>query len=95
MELRLASSTNPWQSQILLRYETDEYGQKIQTREERFGPVLHDKSELEEMIRRAQLAILNPGMPKGFFETFDTKSLKPREKVPNSPKHLDFSSNVV
>ena len=96
MECRLTNSDRPWQCQVLLRREVDEHGRRIHPiQEERFGPVLHDKAELEEMIRRAQLAILNPGVPKEFFETFDTKSLKPGEKPGNSPKQLEFSNNVV
>jgi hypothetical protein len=95
MECRLSSSSHPWRCQISLRYETDDTGQKIVTKEIHFGPALYDKAELEEMIRRAQLAILNPGLPTAFFETFETKSLKNGEKLPNSPKQLDFSSNVV
>lgn len=95
MECRLTHSSGPWQCQVLLRRETDEHGRKIPTKEEKFGPLLHDKSELEEMIRRAQLAILNPSVPKDVFETFDTKSLKQGEKPAESIKQLAFSSNVV
>lgn len=95
MECRLTNSSRPWQCQIFLRIETDELGQKVKTREEPFGPVLHDKAELEEMIRRAQLAILNPGLGNEFFVDFDTALLKSGEKPPGSPRQLDFSSNVV
>lgn len=95
MECRLTHSSGPWQCQVLLRRETDEHGRKIPTKEEKFGPLLYDKSELEEMIRRAQLAILNPSVPKDVFETFDTKSLKQGEKPAESIKQLAFSSNVV
>ncbi|GJE98795.1 dynamin domain-containing protein [Phanerochaete sordida] len=98
MECRLTNSDQPWQCQILLRREVDDDGRRIHGRdvlEEPFGPVLHDKAELEEMIRRAQLAILNPGVGKEFFETFQTSSLKRGEKPGISPKQLQFSSNVV
>lgn len=66
MECRLTNSEEPWRCQILLRREMDETGQRSPTKEENFGPLLRDKSELEEMIRRAQLAVLNPGLSATF-----------------------------
>ena len=92
MECRLTNSKHPWQCQILLRRETNEDGHRVPAKEERFGPLLHDKSLLEEMIRRAQLAILNPDVPTKFFETFDTTS---GARHPDASKQLAFSSNVV
>ena len=95
MECRLTHSDRPWQCQILLRRETDEHGNKIQSKETPFGPLLYDKAELEEMLRRAQLAILNPSLPSSVFEDFDTKSLKAGDKPPGSVKQLAFSNDVV
>ncbi|KIP02342.1 hypothetical protein PHLGIDRAFT_32230 [Phlebiopsis gigantea 11061_1 CR5-6] len=95
MECRLTNSEGPWRCQILLRREMDETGQRSPTKEEKFGPLLRDKSELEEMIRRAQLAVLNPGLSATFFETFDTRSLPFGSKPAESPKQLAFSSSVV
>lgn len=95
MECRLIHSTRPWQCQVLLRRETDEHGHKISAKETPFGPLLHDKSELEEMLRRAQLAVLNPSLSPSFFEDFDTKSLKPGDKPPGSARQLAFSNDVV
>lgn len=95
MECRLTYSSNPWQCQVLLRRETDEDGNKIQAKEAPFGPLLFDKSELEEMLRRAQLAILNPSLPPSFFEVFDTKSLEPGQKPPGSARQFAFSNDVV
>lgn len=92
MECRLTNTDKPWQCQIFLRRETDEDGHRAPTKEERFGPLLYDKSQLETMIRRAQLAILNPGTPAKFFETFDIES---DAKPTTSAKELAFSSNVV
>lgn len=89
MECRLANSDEPWQCQILLRRETHEDGHRAPSKEECFGPLLYDKSELEVMIRRAQLAILNPGIPAKTFETLDVDSYTKPEK------QLDFSSDVV
>ena len=97
MECRLVHTPHPsvWQCQVLLRLETDANGNKITAKEVPFGPVLYDKSDLEEMLRRAQLAILNPSLSPSFFEDFDTKSLKPGEAPPGSERQLAFSNNVV
>ena len=95
MECRLIHSTRPWQCQVLLRRETDENGNKISAKEIPFGPLLHDKSQLEEMLRRAQLAVLNPSLSPSFFEDFDTKSLKPGDKPTGSARQLAFSNDVV
>ena len=84
-----------WQCQVLLRKETDAEGNKMQTKEEKFGPLLTDKADLEEMLRRAQLAILNPSLPMEFFVDFDTGSLSPGERPPGSERQLQFSNNVV
>ena len=85
----------PWQCQILIRRETDADGNKIPTTEEKFGGVLYEKSELEEMLRRAQLAILNPSLPADSLVDFDTNSLEPGERPPGSTRQLQFSNNVV
>ena len=99
MECRLIRTkpTEPWSCQILLRKETDENGFPLATnkREEPFGPPVTDKSELEEAIRRAQLAILNPSVAANKFIHFDTTTLVPRELPLGSTKQLQFSSNVV
>lgn len=95
MECRLTHSPGPWQCQVFLRRGTDAHDNKIADREEPFGPVLSDKTELEEILRRAQLAILNPSLASSFFEDFDTKSLKAGEKPQGSTKQLAFSNDVV
>ncbi|THG95428.1 hypothetical protein EW026_g6225 [Hermanssonia centrifuga] len=95
MECRLTYHPGPWQCQVLLRKDTDEYGNKITTKEETFGPPLSNESDLEDMLRRAQLAVLNPSVPSNFFVDFDTSSLKAGEKPPGSSKQLAFSNNVV
>ncbi|KIP02343.1 hypothetical protein PHLGIDRAFT_298819 [Phlebiopsis gigantea 11061_1 CR5-6] len=95
MECRLQSNSPVWKCQVRLRRETDETGQRVPVTEEQFGEPIYIKSQLEEMIRRAQLAILNPSLPAKFFESFDTKSLSPGQKPPGSEKQLAFSNNVV
>lgn len=95
MECRLTRSDKPWQCQVLLRRETDANGDKIRTREEPFGPLLTDKGELEEMLRRAQLAILNPSVEADKFVDLDTSLLEDGEWPLGSVKQLSFSDNVV
>ena len=51
--------------------------------------------DVEEMVCRAQLAILNPELPANSFETFDVKSLQPSEKPQGSSNQLSFSNDVV
>jgi hypothetical protein len=96
MECRLQNSASPWKCQVLLRFETDEMGQPIsEVRETKFGPLLTDKSKLEEMLRRAQLAILNPSVPHASFVDFDTSAIVPGQPLFGDKKSLQFSSNVV
>ncbi|KAF9555056.1 hypothetical protein CPC08DRAFT_643469 [Agrocybe pediades] len=67
-EIRLSRSAAPWQCIVSLRYITDSTGQPLgQAKNERFGPIIYDKSEVEERIRRAQRAILSTGKPIQFF----------------------------
>ncbi|KAF8503172.1 P-loop containing nucleoside triphosphate hydrolase protein [Gautieria morchelliformis] len=96
MECRLTNSTSPWKCQVLLRFEKDETGQPIsEVREVKFGPLLTDKSKLEEMLRCAQLVILNPSVPHTSFVDFDTSAIVPGEPLLGDKKSLQFSSNVV
>ena len=97
MECRLQNSPEPWKCQVLLRFEKDENGQPNQdVHEIKFGPVLTDKSQLEEMLRRAQLAVLNPSVPYSSFVNLDTSKLTPGEPpILGTQKSLQFSSNVV
>lgn len=61
-ELRLAYSKEPWFCTIHLRFLKDENGDDISPiRNVAFGGVITEKHEVEERLRRAQLAILNPG----------------------------------
>ncbi|KAF8181829.1 P-loop containing nucleoside triphosphate hydrolase protein [Pholiota molesta] len=69
-ECRLSRSDAPWQCIVSLRFITDANGQPLgQARNDPFGPIIYDKSKVEERIRRAQLAILNPKVaPASFLE---------------------------
>jgi len=89
-ECRLSGSEQPWQCIVSLRFTTDANGQVLgQARNERFGDVIKDKSEVEERIRRAQKAILNPKTLSADFLTGNLDSASSRET------ELSFSMNCV
>ena len=63
-ECRLSSSNEDWKCTVSLRFTTDNLGQPLgQARNEQFGETIYHKEEVEERIRRAQRAILNPNTP--------------------------------
>lgn len=87
-ECRLANSTSPWQCIVSLRFVVDSTGQPLgQARNQQFGDVIRDKSKVEDRIRRAQLAILNPTKLLKFFLE--------NEGEYNDDSQLSFSQNCV
>ncbi|KII95434.1 hypothetical protein PLICRDRAFT_25913 [Plicaturopsis crispa FD-325 SS-3] len=87
-ECRLSHSDEAWRCEVFLRYLTDENGQPLgQVRNERFGVAMSDKAEVEERIRRAQRAILNPKTPFKHFLDGDDEDPDVRQ--------LTFSKNYV
>ena len=87
-ECRLLCSQSPWQCVVALRFITDSKGQPLgQARNEQFGPIIYDKNEVEERIRQAQRAILNPSKP---FQRF----LEGKEESQHSAE-LSFSNNCI
>lgn len=91
-ECRLSRSDAPWQCVVSLRFITDANGQALgQARNDPFGSIIYDKTEVEERIRRAQLAILNPQIPAKSFlhgEANDEGSM-------HTQGQLSFSHNSV
>ncbi|KIM36795.1 hypothetical protein M413DRAFT_448928 [Hebeloma cylindrosporum] len=87
-ECRLARSNSPWQCVVSLRFIVDAAGQALgQARNERFGGIIYEKREVEDRIRRAQRAILNPTKPlKHFLEEDDVEEFE---------SQLSFSLNSV
>ncbi|PFH47397.1 hypothetical protein AMATHDRAFT_42963 [Amanita thiersii Skay4041] len=86
-ECRLSQSNKPWQCIVSLRFTVDANGQPLgQARNEVFGPVITKKSKVEERIRRAQRAILNPSLPPTQFLNGDDEDIE---------SELSFSSNCV
>ncbi|KAF9047683.1 P-loop containing nucleoside triphosphate hydrolase protein [Panaeolus papilionaceus] len=87
-ECRLSHSSCPWQCVVSLRFITDSRGQPLgQARNQPFGPIIYDKSQVEERIRRAQKAILNPSKPAKLFLEGDDSVMNMTE--------LTFSTNCV
>ncbi|EIW80172.1 hypothetical protein CONPUDRAFT_57692 [Coniophora puteana RWD-64-598 SS2] len=66
-ECKLARSDKPWMCTVKLQFTTDAQGRPCKVRNVPFGPPISDKNEVEERIRRAQRAILNPSTDAKFF----------------------------
>ncbi|KAF9447051.1 hypothetical protein P691DRAFT_732102 [Macrolepiota fuliginosa MF-IS2] len=87
-ECRLSHSESSWKCIVSLRFTTDANGAPLgQTRNEIFGPTIHSKNEVEDRIRRAQCAILNPAKPAKHFLEDGDELLGEAE--------LSFSNNCV
>jgi len=86
----LSSSGNEWSCQVSLRFTVDDHGRSLpETRFEDFGEPIKDKSKVEERIRRAQFAILNPKVnPLSFLNA-------PIGGIMNGLNALSFSSNCI
>ncbi|KAK0184517.1 P-loop containing nucleoside triphosphate hydrolase protein [Armillaria mellea] len=87
-ECRLANSTGTWKCIVSLRFIKDAKGQLLgMARNEQFGEVIYDKGEVEERIRRAQRAMLNPNRRSiDFLESDDEDA---------TDNQLSFSTNFV
>ncbi|TCD65552.1 hypothetical protein EIP91_002516 [Steccherinum ochraceum] len=87
-ECRLSWSSEPWRCVVSVRFITDEHGVALgQIRNETFGEPIFDKSLVEERIRRAQRAILNPSKSSREFLTGPDEDPADRD--------LTFSINCV
>jgi energy-coupling factor transporter ATP-binding protein EcfA2 len=87
-ECRLSYSDEPWKCIISLRFITDASGQPLsQVRNESFGPTIFNKVKVEERIRRAQRAILNPSI--AYRQFLEGEDEDPEER------QLTFSTNCV
>ena len=71
-ECRLSSSEGIWHAQVSIRLVVDQQGNPLQRPTlQRFGDIITSKTRVEERIKRAQLAILNPSTPAKDFLTAD------------------------
>lgn len=89
-ECRLARADGRWRCSVALRFTVDENGQALgQARTVAFGDVIYDKVDVEDRLRRAQRAILNPRRRPDYF--LSTES----DEVEEPEGQLTFSSNCV
>ena len=89
-ECRLSYSSEPWQCTVSLHTITDRDGKPLgHPRNDQFGDVIHDKWEVEDRIRRAQRAILNPSTDFRHYLKDDS------DHNDSLPRELTFSTNAV
>ncbi|KAF7304101.1 hypothetical protein MIND_00641600 [Mycena indigotica] len=88
-ECRLSRSDGPWKCTVELHLTTDKNGLPIgQAKNIPFGAPILDKKDVEERIRRAQRAILNPSQPAESFLS-DTSDADPEMH------EVSFSKNFI
>ncbi|KAF9036386.1 P-loop containing nucleoside triphosphate hydrolase protein [Panaeolus papilionaceus] len=96
-ECRLSRSDSRWQCTVSLRFITDKRGNICDTSKQsayKFGEVIYDKSEVEDRLRRAQLAILSPSKKhRNFLKGNST--LPANEDGSPGRSELNFSTNFV
>jgi hypothetical protein len=85
-ECKLSHSDSPWKCIVKLHFSTDSKGASIPVRLVSFGDPITSKSSVEDRIRRAQRAILNPSV--------DPKKYLHGENV-SDDNELSFSKNYV
>ncbi|KAF8733469.1 hypothetical protein RHS02_07334, partial [Rhizoctonia solani] len=87
-ECRLKFSEEPWTCTVHLRFLKDASGNDINpVRNIMFGTVINRKTDVEDRLRRAQLAILSPGIDSSLFL---------RDPLPRtSSTTVAFSENFV
>ena len=95
----MKNSSDPWQCQITLRKEEDDKGVQLTAtsrciKSESFGGIITDIQDLEDMIKRAQLALLNPSVPSNRFVNYDLNGLTTGPPL-GSSRQLPFSSNII
>jgi len=87
-----------WSCQIKIRREIDdETGRAIHSDqvEVPFGEIIYDPKAVEEMLRKAQLAVLNPSVPSDKFLSLDFKKIESGVPPLGSKKQYSFTQNVV
>ena len=89
MECRLSRSAEPWQCIVYLRFSHDQKRQPLEhITNPQFGEIIYDRTEVEERIRRAQRAVLNPDSPLEYF-------LNGGVAAAESGPHTTFTMNCV
>jgi hypothetical protein len=91
MECRMSSSDGPWSCKISIRWEFDDQGNpQNSVSEVPFGNVIYVKGEVELALRRAQAAVLHPGISATKFLSLPAEDIKNVKGT-----SLPFSRNVV
>ncbi|KAI5982232.1 P-loop containing nucleoside triphosphate hydrolase protein [Pisolithus albus] len=86
-ECKLTQADSPWACVVKLHFITDERGSPIKATNIPFGDPIFNKAHVEERIRRAQRAILNPNTDcKKFLEGY---------QVTSGANEMSFSRNYV
>ncbi|CAE6540893.1 unnamed protein product [Rhizoctonia solani] len=86
IECRLKHSEQAWEAVVYLRFESGKSGYVGKTKEVQFGAPMTQRMEVQERIRRAQLAILNPTIEPSTFLNAEDSSY---------PSSRSFSQNCV
>ena len=87
MECRLSRAEEDWSCQISIRWEYDDYGDRLsEVREVPFGPRLTSKTDVEPTLRRAQAAILNGCDTDVFVEAASDPPRSPKREKNAEPK---------
>ncbi len=88
------SEGRPWSCRFKLRKEFDDERNErlLEVSEVEFGAPVSDPSLVEERLRRAQKALLNPSSPLAHFLTCDL-SQDPKEEAASN--RLKFTQNLV
>ncbi|KAI0324475.1 hypothetical protein GY45DRAFT_1340756 [Cubamyces sp. BRFM 1775] len=90
MECRLSHSPDAWTCQIKIRYEYEENDKQLdEVAEVDFGPLITEKTHVEDMLRRAQATILRPDLNSATTLTSETGHQLPGKKP------LKFSKDVI
>lgn len=91
-ECTLSNSDDPWRCDVYLRFKYDSYNRPLtggQKQDMAFGGTLHTREEVQDRVRRAQLAILNPKLDDpNFPHSFLTSE-------PPSQSEITFSRNTI
>jgi len=89
-ECKLSHSEAAWKCIVKLHIITDASGQPCDVKNTPFGPPITNKTDVEDRIRRAQRAILNPSInPDKFLYDSELDDQKPEDA------ELSFSKNSI
>ncbi|KAJ9083772.1 hypothetical protein DSO57_1031396 [Entomophthora muscae] len=98
MELRLSEGKEEdWECSISLQFQNDKYGKRLsKPKEYEFKTGIRNKNDVENAVRCAQKAILNPNNDSSAYKDydFDDSSLEARMTDVNS-NQLTFTYNTV